>query len=116
MEKNRIFEILGIGETKEEREIKKAYREKLVTVNPEDNPEGFQRLREAYEEALILIRKPEKDVQEEDSPVTAYLKEVEKVYSSLSRRVDVKEWERLTKSSLLDDLELEEEIKWKLFR
>ena len=85
MEKNRIFEILGIGETKEEREIKKAYREKLVTVNPEDNPEGFQRLREAYEEALILIRKPEKDVQEEDSPVTAYLKEVEKVYSSLSR-------------------------------
>ena len=63
MEKNRIFEILGIGETKEEREIKKAYREKLVTVNPEDNPEGFQRLREAYEEALILIRKPEKDVQ-----------------------------------------------------
>ncbi len=116
MEKNRIFEILGIGETKEEREIKKAYREKLVTVNPEDNPEGFQRLREAYEEALILIRKPEKDVQEEDSPVTAYLKEVEKVYSSLSRRLDVKEWERLTKSSLLDDLELEEEIKWKLFR
>ncbi len=37
MEEQRIFEVLGIGETKDEKEIKKAYRNKLLSVNPEDN-------------------------------------------------------------------------------
>ena len=49
---NDFFNTLGIEATKEEKEIKKAYREKLHTVNPEDDPNGFKILREAYEEAL----------------------------------------------------------------
>ena len=56
MDRQRIFEILGIEETKEEERIREAYRSKLVSVNPEDNPEGFKRLREAYERALSLAR------------------------------------------------------------
>lgn len=116
MDKQRIFDVLGIGETQDEKEIKRAYREKLVTVNPEDNPEGFRRLREAYENALAMIKNPKAETEEEDGPSEIYLKEVNRVYTSLSRRLDVKEWERLAKNELLDDLELEEEIKWKLFR
>jgi len=87
MEEQRIFEVLGIGETKDEKEIKKAYRNKLLSVNPEDNPEGFKRLREAYESALAGCRR-EEETKEEDTPVSLYLKEVEKIYSSLSRRLD----------------------------
>ena len=54
MERQLVFHVLGIDETKDEQEIKNAYRSLLKTANPEDDPEGFKRLREAYEEALRL--------------------------------------------------------------
>ena len=56
---NDFFNTLGIEATKEEKEIKKAYRDKLHTVNPEDDPNGFKILREAYEEALKYARQKE---------------------------------------------------------
>ena len=56
---NDFFNTLGIEATKEEKEIKKAYREKLHIVNPEDDPNGFKILREAYEEALKYARQKE---------------------------------------------------------
>ncbi len=122
MEQRRIFEILGIEETKEEEEIRAAYRRKLVSVNPEDNPEGFKQLREAYEKALSLAGQKEEEGQgnaekkEPDGPAGLFLKEVEEVYRSLSSRLDLEAWERVLKNELLDDLELGEEIKWALFR
>ena len=116
MEEQRIFEVLGIGETKDGDEIRKAYRKKLLSVNPEDNPEGFKRLRKAYESALAMCRRAEDTQEEEDTPVSRYLKEAEAIYSSLSRRLDEEEWKRLANHKLLDDLELEEEIRRKLFR
>ncbi len=66
MEKNMIFAVLGIAETKNEDEIKSAYRAGLAGNNPEDDPEGFRRLREAYEQALALARQKEGDGQEEE--------------------------------------------------
>ena len=54
---NDFFNTLGIEATKEEKKIKKAYRARLHAVNPEDDPDGFKRLREAYEEALKYARK-----------------------------------------------------------
>ncbi len=44
--------VLGISATSNEQEIKKAYRSKLREHHPEEDPEGFQRVRLAYEEAL----------------------------------------------------------------
>ena len=55
MEKQLIFHILEIEETKDEAAIKDAYLSVLKKTNPEDNPEGFKRLRQAYEEAIIII-------------------------------------------------------------
>ena len=53
MEKQMAFHILGIGETKDQQAIKTAYITLLKQTNPEDDPEGFKRLREAYGEKLF---------------------------------------------------------------
>ncbi len=50
MEKELIFHILGLEETKDEEKISDAYRTALKSVNPEDDPEVFKLLRQAYEE------------------------------------------------------------------
>ncbi len=51
-----IWEILGIEPTDNPAQIKKAYAKKLKVHNPEVDPEGFQRLREAYDLALKYTR------------------------------------------------------------
>lgn len=47
-----IWKILGIHMTDDSSVIKSAYAGKLKGCHPEDDPEGFQRLREAFEAAL----------------------------------------------------------------
>lgn len=117
MDKKKIFEILEIAETKDENLIKKAYRSKLITVNPEDNPEGFKRLREAYETALKFAALQEELAEEKaDDPVSLYLERLNHIYRSLSRRLDTAEWKALLKDELLDDLDLGEDAKWQMFR
>ena len=52
MDIGEVWSVLGIEETKDQDSIIAAYRAKVVSVNPEDDPEGFKRLREAFEEAM----------------------------------------------------------------
>ncbi|MED4533567.1 hypothetical protein ABET51_21045 [Metabacillus fastidiosus] len=47
-----VWDILGIEPTDEISAIKKAYAKKLKIHHPEDDPEGYQRLREAYDSVL----------------------------------------------------------------
>ncbi|HOJ78322.1 MAG TPA: J domain-containing protein [Bacillota bacterium] len=47
------WHILGIEPTVDLKTIKKAYALKLRIHHPEDDPEGFNRLRSAYEAALL---------------------------------------------------------------
>lgn len=51
-----VWTILGIRATTDEREIKRAYAVRLKTTRPEDDPQAFQALRDAYEAALQLAR------------------------------------------------------------
>lgn len=59
MEKEVCFRVLGLEETRDEQKLKAAYLGLLKKTNPEDDPEGFKRLRLAYETALALARRPQ---------------------------------------------------------
>ncbi len=117
MDEARSFQILGILPTKDEAAIKAAYREKLVHVNPEDDPEGFKQLRQAYEAACTYARSEQETEKEEDlTPSGLWLKEVEAVYIHISRRRDAACWKELLAAPVLVDLEEEEACTEKLLR
>lgn len=50
------FELLGVGRDADERDIRRAYTAKLRHTRPDDDPEGFQRLHEAYQRLLQIRR------------------------------------------------------------
>ncbi|MGG4451074.1 J domain-containing protein [Brevibacillus porteri] len=64
-----IWEILGIDPTDNPAQIKKAYAKKLKVHNPEVDPEGFQRLREAYDLALKHTRNTKRNRMFEETPL-----------------------------------------------
>jgi len=53
----RALEILGLAPGADERAIKRAYARLLKGCRPDDDPQGFQQLRDAYEEALEQARR-----------------------------------------------------------
>jgi hypothetical protein len=50
------FELLGVGRDADEREIRRAYTARLRHTRPDDDPEGFQRLHDAYQRLLQIRR------------------------------------------------------------
>ncbi|WP_455818956.1 hypothetical protein [Pseudomonas cerasi] len=52
------WQILGIEPTQDQQVIRRAYRDLLPLHHPESDPEGFKRLREAYEQARKGVAEP----------------------------------------------------------
>ena len=89
-----FWEILGIEPTRDKKEITRAYREKLANTNPEDKPEEFKELRNAYEEALKYADESS-GLMTEKKPVDHWLDKLEELYADFPRRNSVEEWQKL---------------------
>ena len=112
--------VLGIKKTDDENEIKNAYRQRLSTVNPEDDPEGFMELRKAYEEAVYEINhKPEdsedshnsdktekEDVEDTEDELT---KKIKAIYFDFPSRINPEKWAELFETDEFVSLETSEE-------
>lgn len=53
-----IWDILGISPTRDVREIKKAYAALAKKNNPEEHPDEFRRIHDAYKSAMAYARAP----------------------------------------------------------
>ncbi len=116
MEKELIFQILGIPETKDEEDIRRSYREKLKETNPEDDPEGFKRLRQAYEEAIKLLRSQPKE-EDRGGPkdeVDLWVDQVEELYQDLLRRGEPELWKKVLSDSVCEGLDTSLEARDKI--
>jgi tetratricopeptide (TPR) repeat protein len=98
MNKGEIFNILNIEETKDKDIIRTAYMDRLSVTNPEDDPEGFKLLRQAYDEALRLA-----DEGEDNTPVGQWMRSVEDTYNDFSTRCDIWAWEELFEDEVVTD-------------
>ena len=72
--------VLQLADDADERTIKRTYARLLKSCRPDDDPEGFQRLREAYEAALNEARWRADDAAKE----TVHTPEVEPAYGNLN--------------------------------
>ena len=118
MENELIFQILGISETTDEEAIRAAYREVLKRTNPEDDPEGFKRLRQAYEEALRLASQmQEEELEDEDifkSDVDLWIDEIEKLYLDILSRNKEEYWRELLEDPVCEGLDTSLEARDKI--
>lgn len=96
MDKKLAFQILGLSDTKEEEKIRQAYLSRLKSTNPEDDPEGFKRLREAYEEALRLARQQEEAEKEQpQGEVGLWMHRAKEIYRDIFKRREADAWKEL---------------------
>lgn len=63
--------ILGLRADADERTIKRSYAALLKVHRPDEDLDAFQRLRGAYEQALMIARRRAEEQDEDDSPVFA---------------------------------------------
>ncbi len=106
MERELVLQILGLTELTDEETVKRAYHTKLRTVNPEDDQEGFRRLREAYESALALLRDAEtEDAEREKTPVDLWLERADAVYQDFRTRGELDAWEEILEDPVCQDLD-----------
>lgn len=106
MEKELVFQILGIRELADERTVKSAYMQKLKGTNPEDDPEGFRRLREAYEKAMELLYAAENEPEEQEkSDIDLWIDKMDAVYQDFKTRGDVNAWKELLADEICENLD-----------
>ncbi|ROL80028.1 molecular chaperone DnaJ [Pseudomonas protegens] len=62
------WSLLELPNDADERSIKRSYAKRLKTTRPDEDAEGFQRLREAYERALQLARWRVDEATQDEAP------------------------------------------------
>ncbi len=105
MERQMAFHVLELKETKDEPTIQEAYRGLLKQTNPEDDPEGFKRLREAYETALSWARMPEEEEKGEKTDIEKWIDRGDAVYKNIYDRCRPEAWKDVLDDPICDDLD-----------
>ncbi len=88
-----FWDILKIRPTADRKEIRDAYRALLSETNPEDKPEEFKQLREAYEEARAYAEAQAAGVRK--TPMELWEDELSALYDDFHARLDVTGWQKL---------------------
>lgn len=89
---------LQMEATTDEAAVKAQYRKQLPLHNPEDDPEGFRALREAYETALAYIKNGGKNAEEaakEEKPkdeIDLWVDQFRDIYKYMDLRIDPNAW------------------------
>lgn len=112
MEAYLAWNILGIEETKDEKQIRQAYREKLSGVNPEEDQTGFMRLREAYELALQLASQEEEapnDIEalKDGDETDRWLYRISRIYEDVETRRNPAKWQEAFEADVCRELDLD---------
>ena len=107
-----MWRVLELEPTKDENEITSAYRSRVVVVNPEDNPEGFMELREAYEMAISYAREDDvlddsqgEKFEEEKTDVERFVDRFAAIYEDIYSRMDMTKWDELLKDPICYELD-----------
>ena len=101
--------ILGIEPTTDHAAVKRAYMTMLPKNNPEDNPEGFTRLRTAYEQILKELNNPSKPDNQPETPLTSFINRLVDIYNDFPRRCNTEEWKQMLQEEVCMRLDLEDE-------
>ena len=102
------WSILGIEATTDKEEITKAYRNVLKRTNPEDDPEGFKRLRGAYDAAMIYAdgqAAKESGDGKEKTPLDLWADKLSDIYNDFTKRKNPSCWEELFADETIKSLE-----------
>ena len=100
--------ILNIPPTEDPEAIRKAYMLMLPNYNPEDDPEGFLRLRAAYEQILKELKDKSENQKSSNTPLAQFMHKMAEVYNDFSRRCSLKEWKQLLNDEVCMRLDLED--------
>lgn len=111
-----FWDVLGIEPTSDKGIIKEAYIKKLSLHHPEEDPEGFKVLREAYESALRVDLGEDNNFKDdiEKSLVQEWISKVNNLYNNFFERIDEDNWHRLLKEDVCYQIDTAEEISFEL--
>ena len=104
--------ILKTEKTADPEIVKRAYMQLISKHNPEDDPEGFQTIRAAYEQALAEIK--ELESPKDTTPVGIFMDKFSKMYADFARRIDPQQWEELLEDEVCIALDTEDQVRMRV--
>ncbi|MDP4178775.1 MAG: tetratricopeptide repeat protein [Bacillota bacterium] len=105
------FEFLGIEPTKDAKVIRNAYSKLLTKFSPENDPEGFQKLRDFYEQAIKYSKEKE---EKSLSPIDSFMEDFKAIYNCYEKRLDLESWKAILDRDICCNIDSSKEVSYKI--